>query len=82
MNRTIRVTSEGWELEADQRHAEVTVDTLNLGQARPVATPGESRPWEEEERLGAETLDGPKATEYRAIAARANNLAQDRTDLQ
>ena len=45
-------------------------------------TPGEHRPWEEEERFGAELLDGPRATEFRGIAARANYLAQDRPDLQ
>ena len=45
-----------------------------------VVTPGEHRPWEEEERFGAEFLDGPRATEFRGIAARANYLAQDRPD--
>ena len=82
LNRTIRATKDRWELEADQRHAEVIVQMLNLGNAKEVVTPGEHRPWEEEERFGAELLDGPRATEFRGIAARANYLAQDRPDLQ
>ena len=52
---------------------------LNLGYAKEVVTPGEHRPWE---GFGAELLDGPRATEFRGIAARANYLAQDRPDLQ
>ena len=55
---------------------------FNLGNAKEVVTLGEHRPWEEEERFGAELLDGPRATEFRGIAARANYLAQDRPDLQ
>ena len=58
------------------------INTLDFQDSKSVATPGENRPWEEEVRLGNEDLDGPRATEYRAIAARANYLSQDRPDLQ
>ena len=65
LNRTIRATKDGWEVEADQRHAEVIVEMFNLGNAKEVLTLGEHRPWEEEERFGAELLDGPRETEFR-----------------
>ena len=38
LNRVIRVTKEGWELEADQRHADIIVEKLNLGDAKGVKT--------------------------------------------
>ena len=82
LNRTIRATKNGWEFEADQRHAEVIVNSLNLQESKPVATPGEHRPWEEEEKLGNEILEEARATEYRAVGARGNYLSQDRPDLQ
>ena len=81
LNRIIRATSEGWEIEADQRHAEIMVNMLNMGNAKEVNTPGESRPWEEE-KLSEQQLGESWATEYRAISARANYLAQDRPDIQ
>ena len=31
LNRIIRVTAEGWEYEADQRHAELIVDEAEFG---------------------------------------------------
>ena len=50
LNRIIRVTPKGWEYEADQRHADIIVQELNLRKARSVKTPGEDEPsWKEEE---------------------------------
>ncbi len=43
MNRVIRITEEGWEVEADQRHGEVMVQQLGLENAKGVTTPGEGR---------------------------------------
>ena len=83
LNRTIRITPQGWEYEADQRHAELVIAALNLTAANGVKTPGEDEKnadenhGEEEEELGRED-----ATRYRAIVARANYLAMDRADLQ
>ena len=41
LNRVVRWTEEGWEYEADQRHAEILVERLGMKEARAVATPGE-----------------------------------------
>ena len=80
LNRIIRVGPEGWEYEADQRHAEIIVKELRLEGAKAVSTPGEDeKKWEEGKNkviLGSE-----QATQFRRIAARANYLAADRPDL-
>ena len=81
LNRIIRCTKQGWEYEADQRHAEFVINALNLQEAKPVSTPQEaqkpSKVTEEAQKLSQE-----KATEYRSLAARANYLAVDRIDIQ
>ena len=81
LGRIIRVTSNGWEYEADQRHAELIVRGLGLEKAKSVNSPGEDeKPWEVEDN--AELLQGSDVSTYRALAARANYLAQDRADIQ
>ena len=81
LGRIVRVTESGWEYEADPRHAELLIKALRLESANGVRSPGEeSRPWEEEEN--GVPLQGSAATEFRALAARANYLAQDRADIQ
>ena len=81
LNRVIRAVKEGFEYEADQRHGEIMAKTLELEDARPVSTAGgDEKPWLEEEE--SQALDAAKATEYRALAARANYLASDRPDMQ
>jgi hypothetical protein len=80
LNRTIRVTDQGWEYEPDQRHVEIIVDMLGLKEAKPVETPTEDlKKWEEEEN--DVELESSKATKFRSIAARCNYLAADRPDL-
>ena len=80
-NRVIRRTEEGWEYEADPRHAELIVRTLNLNESKAVTTAGEDdKEWKLEE--DSEPLEGLQAREYRGIAARANYLAADRADIQ
>ena len=44
LNRIIRVTTEGWEYEADQRHADMIVQEMGLTKANSVKTPGEDEP--------------------------------------
>ena len=39
LNRLIRVTDDGWEYEADQRHAELIIKTLGMEQSKPVVSP-------------------------------------------
>ena len=40
-NRVVRWTKEGWEYEADQRHADILVERLRMKDAGGVATLGE-----------------------------------------
>ena len=64
----------GIKYEADQRHAEILIEALDLQTAREVSTPGVK------ESGGESTISG-RPTEYRAVAARCNYLSQDRPDL-
>ena len=80
LNRVVRWTTEGWEVEPDQRHVDLIIKVLGLSEAKPVSTPGEpeSRDEEEENSRAFSTED---ASKFRALAARANYLAADRTDI-
>ena len=80
LNRVVRWTQHGIEYEADQRHAEIVIDTLGLHGAKGAPTPGvkECELTEDEETM----LEGAEITLYRALAARLNYLAQDRPDIQ
>ena len=44
LNRLVRVTSEGLEYEADPRHVDLIVESLELADSKPVATPGVKNP--------------------------------------
>ena len=89
LNRVVRKTKRGWELEADLRHAELIVEQLGLEPANAVSTPGiaslaagpaEGNEDEEEEE---EELQNPsEATAFRTIASRCNYLQPDRPDIQ
>ena len=81
LNRVLRATESGWEYEADQRHSDLLIKALNLQEANPVVTPGEDEK-KDTEAQNEVPLVGEKATEYRALAARANYLALDRADIQ
>ena len=81
LNRVIRWTDEGIEYEADPRQAEKLLEGLSLDDAcKARATPGQ--------KPIVDNLKNDKAlsvedhTMFRALAARANYLAQDRIDLQ
>ena len=43
-NRVVRCTAQGWEVELDQRHADLTVQELGLHDSNSVITPGENEP--------------------------------------
>ena len=80
LNRVVEWTSGGIEYEADQRHAEIIFKKLGLDEkAKGVSTPGSRKEWEPEEENELEPRD---ATMYRALVARGNYMAQDRTDVQ
>ena len=80
LGRIVRAAEGGsWEYEADPRHAELLVYELGLSKANGVSSPGEDeKPWEE----NSDPLPADAARLYRGMAARANYLAQDRSDLQ
>ena len=80
LNRVVEWTDKGLRYEADQRHADLIVGKLGLeGGANTVITPGERREVNEEDN--ERELVGQEATMFRALVARANYLAQDRTDI-
>ena len=79
LNRVVRVTEDGWEYEADQRHADLLVEGLGLEKAKSVLTPGEKTKSILE---NDSELQGMDHRMYRALAARANYLALDRPDIQ
>ena len=41
LNRVVRIGCQGWEYEADQRHADLIVKALGVEEAKGVSTPGE-----------------------------------------
>ena len=79
MNRVIEWSESGITYEADQRHSDIIINLLGLDSvgSKSVNTPGEKSTNNGEEVL----LDAGDATLYRAIVARANYLAQDRSDI-
>jgi hypothetical protein len=78
LNKIVRWTDEGIELEADPRHAELVVRELGLEKATASKTAGVKANREEEEE---EELSREEARRYRAVAARLNYLAPDRVDI-
>ncbi len=73
-----RSTKDVCELEADKPHADMIVQELHFGGGCFINIPGET------EAQGGEgngmSLQDEQASKYRALAARANNAAADRTD--
>ena len=81
LNRVIRWTDTGIEYEADPRQAERLLEGLGLDDGcKSAATPG-VKPLVEALKEDV-SLPTSGLTEFRGLAARANYLAADRTDLQ
>ena len=81
LNRVIRVTDDGWEYEADQRHSDLIIRETGADKMSGLTHPGgEKKQVEEQEK--SEELAGLAATRIRAVAARANYLATDRPDVE
>ena len=72
LNRFARWTDNGWELEADLRHAELIVEQLGLSTANSVSTPGTStmEDDDDDDEDNIELLSSAEATIYRAITVR------------
>ena len=82
LNRVLRWVDGGVEYEADPRQGEKLLESLGLGGegCKAMATPGQKL---EVEKLKVDhPLSADEHTVFRAIAARANYLSQDRIDLQ
>ena len=83
LNRVIEWTDRGIEYEADQRHAEIIARDAKISQStKSVNTPGIKSASTLEEINLSKLLNPADGTLYRAIAARANYLSQDRSDIQ
>ena len=81
LNRVVTATEEGWEYEADQRHAEIIVKEMGVDGSSGVGSPGEDeKKWEAEGNKVE--LEGKDARWYRGVAARSNYLGADRSDIQ
>ena len=80
LNRVVKWTPEGWEMGPDQRHVDIVIKELGLQEARPVSTPGETESRDDDED-NSKPLTDAEASIFRGLAARANYLAADRTDL-
>ena len=75
LNRLVHWTSEGIEYEADQRHAELIIQELNLkADSKGVNTPGEQSKGTYGNEEDDEELEGADRTWYRGIVARGTTL--------
>ena len=78
LNRIIRWTNAGIEIEADPRHAEILIRDTNVSNKRTLNIAGKEYTKEDEV---SPTLSTQEASRYRSMAARANYLAQDRPEI-
>ena len=79
LNRVVELTPGGIRYEADQRHAEIIIQEMQLkGESKSVSTPGVKS----EAQEASTELESDRATMYRALVARGNYLAQDRPEIQ
>ena len=77
LNRVIRRTGNGYEMEADPRHAELVCQQMLETGARKVTTPGTDANLTKEDE---ELLTGDALRQFRSTAARCNDLGLDRPD--
>ena len=81
LNRVLRCTPGGWELEADPRHAELIIEQLGLGEDKGLGTPGVFGT-DEDDKDDEVLLTGTDITQFRGVIARCNYLGSDRPDCQ
>ena len=83
LNRIIRWTPEGVEIEADPKHVETLVQEWGLQQAKVAQTPGTKmhKAEEQQRETEKEEMGSSEATRFRRGVARVVYLAQDRLDL-
>jgi hypothetical protein len=79
LNRILEWTKDGIIYEADQRHAEIIKNQMSMkDESKGVSTPGVKGISDD----AAQDLEPYRATKFRAIAARANYLGQNRSEIQ
>ena len=78
-NRVIRRGNDGYEMEADPRHAKLICEQLFESGARKMITPGTEANLTKED---GELLIGDEVRQFRSTAARCNYVGLDRPDLQ
>ena len=83
LNRLVEWKTDGIYYEADQRHAEIIVKTLQeeIGNVT-LNNPGKRIRPEDMTEKDVEELSREDASVYRALSARGNYMAQDRTDVR
>ena len=67
LNRIVRCTDRGWQLEADPRHAELIIEQLGVGGGKPVITLGiddDDDDDDDDENVEVE-IEGADATRFR-----------------
>ena len=79
LNRIIRCTEFGLELEADPRHCELIIEETLDSKAKGLSTPGTDEPEKDEEEK--EELTGDEVRAFRSAAARCNYLSQGRPEI-
>ena len=78
LNRIIRYTSSGIELEADLRHTELIASQLGLENAKERTCPSAEEVKRDDDH---EMLNEEYTRQYKSIVARANYLSTDRPDI-
>ena len=63
LNRVVRWTNDGWEVEPDQRHADLIVQEMGMQEAKPASTPGESESKGTDQE--SQPLDAKMASRFR-----------------
>ena len=88
LKRGVRWTPEGYDFEADLRHAELVIEHLELENSKKVIKPGvdlevNCAAWNADgDEPEGEELPPAQATRFRAIGARCSYLQPDRPDIQ
>ena len=78
LNRIVRWEDGEISFEADPKHVKKMLKDMKLTECKPAITPGTK----DERKQDDKKLTGEKKRMFRSVAARANYLAQDRTDIR
>ena len=78
LNRVVKWTHSGLTYEADPQHAQTLLKEFGLASSAGRVSPGSKI---DDNQKEGKPLEGTEATKFRALAARANYLAQDRPDI-